>query len=155
MKNDRKPSENGSSPLQLLHRAGQCADELFAVNVSETDLTPRQYTVLRAVQTSQDPSQTKLVEATGIDRSTLADIVRRLVGKGLLQRKRSRHDARMYVVRLTERGSDALSRAEPAAHSADQRILAPLAPSEREQFLKALRRIVDTIVPQQAAGTEH
>jgi len=147
MKHDSKSAENGHSPLQLLHRAGQCADELFATNVSESEITPRQYTVLRAVQNSQDPSQTRLVDSTGIDRSTLADIVRRLVGKGLLQRKRSRHDARMYVVRLTERGTDALRKAEPAAQSADERILASLSPGEREPFLKALRRIVETVGP--------
>ena len=37
-------------------------------------------------------SQTKLVEHTRVDRSTLADIVRRLVRKGLPQRRRTRED---------------------------------------------------------------
>ncbi|MFZ1102753.1 MAG: helix-turn-helix domain-containing protein, partial [Hyphomicrobiaceae bacterium] len=39
---------------------------------------------------------------TGIDRSTLADIVRRLTRKGLLQRCRTNEDARAYAVRLTD-----------------------------------------------------
>jgi DNA-binding MarR family transcriptional regulator len=63
------------SALHLLHRAGQCADELFALNVGKTELTPRQYAVLAAAAASEDLSQTALVDATGIDRSTLADIV--------------------------------------------------------------------------------
>ena len=72
-----------TSALHLLHRAGQCADELFASQVKESDLTPRQFVVLTAVAGIEEPSQTTLVQKTGIDRSTVADIVRRLVERGL------------------------------------------------------------------------
>lgn len=130
------------SALHLLHRAGQCADELFAVNVGASDLTPRQFAVLKAVSAGDEPSQTALVETTGIDRSTLADIVRRLVEKGLLQRKRTRRDARMYAVRLTDSGHQALDRAEPAAQATNSRLLSALPLKEREVFLDALSRIV-------------
>jgi DNA-binding MarR family transcriptional regulator len=134
-----------SSALHLLHRAGQCADELFAINVGEADLTPRQFAVLRAIADSEEPSQTTLVDKTGIDRSTMADIVRRLISKGLVQRRRTRRDARMYAVRLTERGAAALRIAEPAARSTNERILSSLPPTQREPFLKSLSRIVSTI----------
>ncbi len=136
-----------SSAIHLLHRAGQCADELFAVNVGDADLTPRQFAVMKAISDSEDPSQTTLVELTGIDRSTMADIVRRLISKGLVQRRRTRRDARMYAVRLTEKGLAALRVAEPAARSTDERILASLPPTQREAFLKSLSRIVATINP--------
>lgn len=134
-----------ASALHLLHRAGQCADELFAVSIGDSDLTPRQYAVLRAVDGNDEPSQTTLVEMTGIDRSTLADIVRRLVEKGLLSRKRTRRDARMYAVRLTEKGQAALRRAEPVARSTDERLLSAIPQREREVFLDALNRIVQMI----------
>lgn len=134
-----------ASALHLLHRAGQCADELFAVSIGDSDLTPRQYAVLRAVDGNEEPSQTTLVEMTGIDRSTLADIVRRLVEKGLLSRKRTRRDARMYAVRLTEKGQAALRRAEPVARSTDERLLSAIPQREREVFLDALNRIVQMI----------
>jgi DNA-binding MarR family transcriptional regulator len=134
-----------SSAIHLLHRAGQYADELFALNVGDAELTPRQFAVLRAVADSDEPSQTTLVEKTGIDRSTMADIVRRLNSKGLLQRRRTRRDARMYAVRLTDRGQAALKLAEPAARSTDERILASLPPTQREAFLRSLSRIVAAI----------
>ncbi len=57
-----------SSALHLLHRAGQCADEMFAVSVGEVGLTPRQFAVMAAIANSEEPSQTTLVERTGIDR---------------------------------------------------------------------------------------
>lgn len=133
------------SALHLLHRAGQCADELFAIQVGQSDLTPRQFVVLKAVAASEEPSQTALVDKTGIDRSTLADIVRRLVSKGLLQRKRTRRDARMYAVRLTDKGAAALKLAEPAARVTDERLLAALPAAQREAFLDALRRVIDQL----------
>src|SRR5262245_8283548 len=65
------------SPIHLLHRAGQCASDIFQGEMATGDLTPRQYAVLVAVSQNEGLSQTHLVEKTGVDRSTLADIVRR------------------------------------------------------------------------------
>jgi DNA-binding MarR family transcriptional regulator len=90
-----------NSPTHLLHRAGQLADDLFSRAVGDLGITARQYVVLSVVDGLEDPSQTTLCQNTGIDRSTLADIVRRLVGRGLLRRRRTRSDARMYAVRIT------------------------------------------------------
>ena len=104
MKTNHRSGPLDVSALHLLHRAGQCAEVLFTNEAGKTDLTPRQYAILASVHQQPDISQTGLVEQTGVDRSTLADIVRRLVKKGLLQRKRTRRDARMYAVRLTPEG---------------------------------------------------
>ena len=76
------------SPIHLLHRAGQCAGDIFHAEMLHGELTPRQFAVLYTVANNQGLSQTGLVERTGIDRSTLADIVRRMQKKGLLQRRR-------------------------------------------------------------------
>jgi DNA-binding MarR family transcriptional regulator len=136
--NDRGPG----MALHMLHRAGQFADEIFASNMGTSTLTPRQYAVLKAVAGSKEPSQTVLVDQTGIDRSTLADIVRRLVERGLLGRQRAKHDARAYVVRITASGQAAIRRAEPAARKTDEKLLAMLSANERAAFLKTLSRIV-------------
>lgn len=146
--NSSKTSSRVGSALHLLHRAGQCADELFAAHVEPSDLTPRQYAVLKAVAKSSDLSQTALVEQTGIDRSTLADIVRRLIRKGLLQRRRTAHDARMYAVRLTASGVELLKNAEPAAKSTEEQLLAALPQSQRVAMINALHRIVTTLEPE-------
>jgi DNA-binding MarR family transcriptional regulator len=151
MKNDAG-DDRMSSALHLLHRAGQCADEMFAVSVGEVGLTPRQFAVMNAIANSDEPSQTTLVERTGIDRSTMADIVRRLTSRGLVQRRRTRRDARRYAVRLTDKGESALRMAEPAARNTDEKILAALAPTQRELFLKSLSRIVLAVDPEQRNG---
>jgi len=130
------------SPIHLLHRAGQCADEVFETELARAQITPRQYAVLNAVAANEGTSQTNLVEATGIDRSTLADIVRRLARKGLVQRKRTREDARAYAVRLTEQGRHLLTEAGPMARRVDERVLSVLSERERKSFMASLTAIV-------------
>ncbi|MGE3066658.1 MAG: MarR family winged helix-turn-helix transcriptional regulator [Hyphomicrobiaceae bacterium] len=130
------------SPVHLLHRAGQVAGDIFNAEMGNGDLTPRQLAVLMTVAHNEGLSQTGLVERTGIDRSTLADIVRRMLKKGLLQRRRTREDARAYAIRLTEEGRRMLRTAEPMAKRVDERILDALSARQREQFLNDLRSIV-------------
>jgi DNA-binding MarR family transcriptional regulator len=101
--------------------------------------------VLSAVAGDEGASQTKLVETTGIDRSTLADIVRRLTRKRLLQRRRTREDARAYAVRLTDDGRRVLSIASPVLRRVDERILSAVPDRQREAFVAALVSIVDTL----------
>ena len=106
-------------------------------------LTPRQFTVLAAVEQNEGASQTDLVELTGIDRSTLADMISRMIKKDLLARKRTDEDARANSVRITGKGSKALRGVVPAVSKAENRILDPLPMGRRSEFLKSLSLIVD------------
>src|ERR1700682_3369607 len=117
------------SPIHLLHRAGQCAGEVFHAEIRDGDLT-----LLVTVAENEGLSQTGIVERTGIDRSTLADIVRRLSKKGLLQRRRTKDDARTYAVKLTGEGEKLLRRVDPLAKKVDQRILQTMG-GGRDEFL--------------------
>jgi DNA-binding MarR family transcriptional regulator len=109
------------------------------------DLTPRQYAVLVTVAYNEGLSQTHLVERTGIDRSTLADIVRRMLKKGLLQRRRTKEDARAYAVKLTDEGWRVLKGAEPLAKRVDDKLLGALPTAQRERFLQDLAAIVEAL----------
>jgi len=140
------------SPIHLLHRAGQCASDIFQGEVGEGDLTPRQYAVLVAVSQNEGVSQTLLVEKTGVDRSTLADIVRRMLKKGLLQRRRTKEDARAYAVKLTEDGWRVLKATDPLARRVDDKILGVLPNAQRERFLQDLSQIVKALGKLQANG---
>jgi DNA-binding MarR family transcriptional regulator len=135
----------GQSPIHLLHRAGQCAGDVFQTEMRTEDLTPRQFAVLVAVSENEGLSQTNLVEMTGIDRSTLADIIRRMLKKGLVQRRRTKEDARAYAVKLTEEGRRILQAAEPMAKKVDATILEALPAPERERFLSDLNMIVEAL----------
>jgi MarR family transcriptional regulator, temperature-dependent positive regulator of motility len=143
----RAPSSRrlDKSPLHMLHRAGQCAAELFQKELGDNDLTPRQYAVLLTVSNEEGLSQTQLVERTGIDRSTMADLMRRMLRKGILQRQRTRKDARTYAVSLTKSGALALKSAEPISRRVDAKILAFLPVDERGRLLAELTAMVQSL----------
>lgn len=145
MARDTSQSKLDRSPLHLLHRASQCASDIFAGELGEGDLTPRQYAVLLTVSMNEGLSQTHLVERTGIDRSTLADIVRRMLKKGLLQRRRTKEDARAYAVKLTDEGWRVLKSAEPLTRKVDERILSALPANQRDRLLQDLNSIVQVL----------
>ena len=141
------------SPIHLLHRAGQCASDIFTAEMGDAGLTPRQFAVLLTVAQNEGVSQTDLVERTGVDRSTLADIVRRMLKKGLLQRRRTKNDARAYAVKLTDEGWRVLRSTEPMVRRVDDRILAMLPSKQRDQFLSDLMTIVEALqTPTAPAG---
>jgi DNA-binding MarR family transcriptional regulator len=131
------------STIHLLHRASQCAEDLFAKAIGEVGLTARQFIVLSLVADHEDPSQTFICEKSGIDRSTLADIVRRLVARGLLSRRRTRQDARMYAIKLTEAGEHALAKAIPVAREVDNKLLKLLSAVQRDDFTASLHQMAE------------
>lgn len=140
------------SPSHLMHRVLQLALDIYAEEAGPDGLTQRQFAVLEAVSARSGLTQTDLVKATGIDRSTLADLVARMTAKGLLERERSTLDARAKAVRLSEAGQMALEAARPRVVAADKRILALLPKARREGFLDLLTSLTDAAdaAPEQA-----
>jgi MarR family transcriptional regulator, temperature-dependent positive regulator of motility len=126
------------SPSHLLHRALQHALDIYVEQTGGEGPTQRQFAVLSAVAVNEGLTQTDLVRATGIDRSTLADLVARMIGKGLLARERSATDGRANTVRLTEAGRAALRQAQPKVKAADDKILSLVPVRARESFLSVL-----------------
>ena len=79
--------------------------------------------------------------ATGIDRSSTAELVRRLVTNGSLQRRRKRRDARIYVVRITAQGRDMLGMGAAATRAAEDALLSSVPAKQRQAFLAVLTTI--------------
>ncbi len=106
--------------LTMVHGMNQTAVKLFAENVNGTGVTATQAMILIAINDNPGVSQAKLVDATGIDRSTLADVVRRLGKRGIVARKRTKEDARAYAVHVTAEGKKLLTEARAAATKAEK-----------------------------------
>jgi DNA-binding MarR family transcriptional regulator len=122
----------------LLKRAVQYSIHLYMNEAGKSGLTHRQFTVLMAADAHDGRSQTELVQMTGIDRSTLADLVARLMAQGYLQRKRSKEDARTNSIRLTPIGKKMLKQAQAGAEEVDRNMLSVLPASERKSVLECL-----------------
>ena len=131
------------SLLALLHRANQIAMESFASAQGDSDITARQVQILAAIEANEGSSQTKIVDITGVDRSTLADIVRRLQKNRLIERRRSKDDARAYVLKLSEAGKQALASGKPALAAVEKNLLAALPAKDRSVLVDLLSKMVE------------
>lgn len=126
------------SPAHLLRRSQQFATEIYSDLGLADNVTLRQSVVLAAVAENEGLSQSDLVNTTGIDRSTLADMIARMEGKGLVSRSAAETDARAKSVFLTETGRDALHEAMPAMQTVDKALLHSLPKNKRKSFLATL-----------------
>ncbi len=135
------PGENGNVPPVSfwLKRAAQYSADLYVDRRGKSGLTQRQFTVLEAVSHNEGASQTSLVRETGIDRSTLADLVSRLETHGYLLRKRSDKDARVNFVFLTDAGRDMLLNAQPQVSLVDQALIETVPERNRKVFIASLQ----------------
>ncbi|MFT3988451.1 MarR family winged helix-turn-helix transcriptional regulator [Aestuariivirga sp.] len=126
------------SPSHLLKRSAQYASHIYMGEVGKSGLTHRQFTVLLAVDANDGKSQTDLVKITGIDRSTLADLVARLLAQGYLQRRRTKDDGRTNAIRITAIGKKMLKTAQPGADEVDKQVLSLIPSADRKTFLDTL-----------------
>lgn len=132
-----------SSASHLLHRAQQMAANKSAEALRDAGITLRQFSVLSAIALEEGVSQSKLVELTGIDRSTLADMAARMETAKLIKRVQSKSDARAKSLTLMAAGRKALQKATPGVVAADESLLDALAASRRGTFLKTLTTLAD------------
>ena len=126
------------APGHLIRRAQQRAVDLFVEEVGEDGPTPRQFAVLLNVYQNDGMNQTDLVRLSGIDRSTLTEIIRRMVERGWISRRRMENDQRTNALSITEAGEATLHGAFDAMMRAQHRILEPIAPERRSEAMNIL-----------------
>lgn len=129
----------------LLKRAVQYSVHRYMEEVGKSGLTHRQFTVLSAVDVHDGKSQTELVKITGIDRSTLADLVARLMAQGYVQRRRTKEDARTNSVRLTPVGKKMLKTAQSGAEDVDKNLLSMFSVADRKTVVDCLGQIAEAM----------
>lgn len=130
------------SLMHQFHRASQLADDAFSTAATKHDLTPRQFIVLSATAKHDGLSQTNIVQMTGIDRSTIADIIRRMTRAGLLSRQRTKQDARAYAVKITDYGREVLESTKDVVREVDEALLDRISPHQREEFRRSLAALL-------------
>ena len=131
------------SLLDLIHRVNQRGNEQFT-KLHGHDVTLRQISVLRALRANRGASQTALGQATGVDRTTMAELVKRLTQRGLMRPRRSSKDTRAYEVNLTPEGERVLANAEPVIAAVENAMLEALPERDQKAFVASLQRLAMT-----------
>ena len=128
----------------LLRRAHFAAEERFAREFADEQITPRQKATLIAVYQRPGLSQNMLAEHLFIDRNTVAEMVKRLVARQLLQRRPSAGDRRAHELFLAPDGATMLNRVMPRDATIERAILQRLPKGDQKRFMTYLRLIVQT-----------
>lgn len=155
---------NARSPLQaiydrpgfLLKRCHQLSVAIFLEECSDFNLTPSQYAVLRALEAYPGIDQLAVGRLAGLDRSTVALVIRLLGERDLIEREVNDEDKRRMRLRLSPAGRRLLIDVAPAAQRAQEVVLAPLSKARRVMLLDLLREFIEghgaTIQPEEIVG---
>lgn len=103
-------------PGFIIRRAHQIVAALFDEAATDLGITTTQYSVLYALRVRPGIDQISLCASIGVDRSTVASVVRLLEDGGLIARRADPNDRRRKQLTLTDAGHDMLRRAEPMTH---------------------------------------
>jgi DNA-binding MarR family transcriptional regulator len=126
------------APGHLLRRNHQRSYELFAQRVGD-GVTRQQAALLIALSQRPGASQNDLVGETGMDKSTLKELLGRMAERGLVERLRHPADSRAWALHLTPAGLRVLAEVMPLVEAAQRDILAPLPEAQRPVFVRMLR----------------
>jgi DNA-binding MarR family transcriptional regulator len=130
-----------SKPGHLVWRAYQLTWQIFAEEVGPLDITPVQEALLLVLSRRTNIDQKTLAELLALDRSTAGNVIDRLEKHGLIARVENNRDRRALLVSLTHRGKRLSDKLRPIAVRAAERLLGPLSPLERGEFIRLLRKI--------------
>ncbi len=129
-------------PGHLARRLQQAHHLLWTTMVSE-EITSPQFAVLNALVAEPGLDQRTVGERVGLDRSTVAEVVARLIRRGLLDKVRDARDGRRFLLRLTDEGARTHRGLTVRTARMNQVFLAPLDADERAVFLELIRRVAD------------
>ncbi|WP_418316969.1 MarR family winged helix-turn-helix transcriptional regulator [Piscinibacter sakaiensis] len=130
-------------PGHYIRRLQQIAVAIFMQETASWSVTPVQFAALQTVANSPGIDQRTLARRIGFDTSTIAGVIDRLEARGLMSRGPSPDDRRVRLLTLTDAGRQLLHEVVPSMLKTQQRILEPLPPAERDEFVRMLRVLVD------------
>jgi DNA-binding MarR family transcriptional regulator len=123
--------------------AGRSVLAVYRRLLEPLGLTHPQYLVLVSLGQHNALSVKELGRLLQLDSATLSPLLKRLENRGLLVRQRSRHDERIVVVTLTERGLAMREEASAVPQEIASRLA--MAGTDVDQLYEALRVVATAI----------
>ncbi|WP_051939482.1 MarR family winged helix-turn-helix transcriptional regulator [Phaeacidiphilus oryzae] len=145
--------ELATAPGHLLRVFQQVHTRLWAERVT-VELTAPQFSALSALAQQPGADQRTVGRLASLDKATMAEMVVRLVQRGLLLRRRDPVDGRRKLLSLSPQGATMLRQAAATVEEVQELLLAPLTEEERGRLLEALRAMAESAEESAEAGTE-
>jgi DNA-binding MarR family transcriptional regulator len=127
----------------LIRVTQQVHFSLWGDGIGEDRLTSPQFAVLHVLAHQQPLDQRTVGDRASLDRSTVTDIVGRLVERGIVERTYDAADARRRLVQLTDHGLMVHRAAAIRASAINESLLEAIDDGERDSLLRILNKILD------------
>jgi DNA-binding MarR family transcriptional regulator len=127
----------------LLRCASNIADAAYYKQVGSAELTPRQLAILLSLQNGGSMTQAALSVVTRMDRSTINEMVPRMIERELISKSNSPDDKRAIHLSITNRGLKTLKEVLPPTILSQDMLLASLPKEYRRVFKHCLQMIIE------------
>jgi DNA-binding MarR family transcriptional regulator len=134
-------------PGFLFRRLDNRATSLYHKFTKQDDLTPRQFGVLLTLYQNGRMTQTALANRVFVDRSTLGEMLQRMVERGLVHRRIPDNDRRTAELWIAPAGKQAMLAIVQQADEAMTALIEPLPEEYRALFLKCLSILANADQP--------
>jgi MarR family transcriptional regulator, lower aerobic nicotinate degradation pathway regulator len=140
---DSAPSRMLKKPTWLISRAFARSSRLLADAFEGAGARGYHYRLLAGLDEFGPSSQASLGRRTSIDRSDVVAALNELADQGLVHRSPDPDDRRRNIITITPAGIDQLQTLEEIVLGVQERLLAPLSPTDRTRFIRLLTRVVE------------
>lgn len=106
-----------------------------------------EWRVILCVVDGRSYTLTEVTDFTGLNQSSLSRAIVRIEKKGLVNRSRRTHDARLMSIEITPAGRALCERASRAVREACDRELGVLTQPERDSFVRIARKLLARLPP--------
>ena len=125
----------------LLRIASARANALFEGLTGQTEITPQQYGTLLTLYQCGALTPSELADAIHADRSTVGEIVRRMVNRHLVTLSKNGEDGRSKKVSISPAGEAALHRLAQGGVGVQDALLAVVPATDRALFMRCLKLV--------------
>ena len=125
----------------LISQLGFFSSRGFIEALEPVGIGPKEFLLMRFVDSAQGQSQQALAERLGVPPSRMVALVDHLEDSGLLERRPDPEDRRVRGLYLTRKGRGALERAAKIAIEHETRLCAGIDREEREQLIDLLQKL--------------
>jgi DNA-binding MarR family transcriptional regulator len=132
-----------SRPGFLIRRLHQIGAVLFYDDCQSESLTPLQIGMLTALSMNPWLDQKAIGRELALDRTTTAEVLKRLAEKGLVETRVNPDDRRSRLSVITQKGLTLIHELQDSIHRSQERLLEPLAAEDRVVFMRMLTQLVD------------
>ena len=140
---DAAPARLRAQPSWLINQAALPANRIVAERLARTGARRYHYALLAALDELGPQSQAEFSRRTAIDRSDMVAIVNELTEQGYVDRSPDANDGRRNVITITPAGRRHLHKLDRLLAGAQDQLLAPLSPDERDELVGLLTLLVE------------